>query len=1143
MAKDTIEDQTSEVFAKKEIEPDLLDRVTDFFSRERGLERSEKLENAIRYYLGPYAGSLGQANQLLNPIVGLQDAGEATREGRYVDAITDTAAAALPIAGALAVKPLARGVQSGIDEAVDAVTEVMTGGTFDKGRREVLGTMVAAPVAIAAGSTGIVDELIAPLAKKTAGSGTLSASIAKLKNLEKARKIENPKGQEIFKRVRDGLYQTYYDVMDKSPELVKHEEKMKGFYKAEEEEYIKNLYPLATKENLTKLSNKELEEISDKIQMSSGETSSSTAEALESGLDIFKTLDKKLNLLKEEYIRRNYNPVRKDDFGNPITAIEELDISIFFTKYPEAEGMEDYEKFVTSGTVPSFPDVLSKMTPANSPSEPKIISFSEKQKDKKLQEFSKKLSSTIAERVSKMGELVGELKEAGIYGDYNVGAVVQGQNYKGDPKPFTVEGQSLQKVKLNNPTLKRVEERLGMKFNYIEKDGDYYVAMLNIAQKDADGITRTQAYLDAIKHKEYPVLSGPTGSVPKEFNKGGTAMKDQMEMSFALGGVAETVDPVSGNDVPPGSLPEEVRDDIPARLSEGEYVVPADVVRYYGVKFFEDLRTQAKMGLTQMDADGRIGGEPMEMASSEVDIDALIDAEMNNMNAGGLISGYAPGGLTYGYGYTPKVEEIVPTIDPLAVETPPSVVNPVVSSQTSTGFTGVKTFYDAQGRQISVQYVNNKPQRSLEGLTEKNPFETITTPDIPMGEIVDSAESTTVSREEPKSFSQNLEEGFGAPLGKRAKSISELANKFKDLDPDSEDFGKNITSQIESFESMLSTNPKTLVGKTATAGGLGLLGLGSLGMGMRDQALARATGLYAKELGYGEDIYNAMLEEIGKGGKFTDGDAIVRKLMDKDIKKSDFKDEEAYERYKTNRDSRTQTTQNFGGRVSQVQMVDEDGNVSNEKVLRSFRTSQDKRDYEESAKQRSYIQENSERAKARDKDGQAGVNAFNKAQNEKEKNPNHPQYDKGNQENIANTNPANQSGTGFFRGSDSEGESGSSSSKGGYSCYVATALNDNGYWNLTKKVRLLKWCMDTKPEGKLDTTLWRNGYCVFGKEVVAPHVHNKYIQWLSNGFYDSTVKNKNTVQAVLGKLFFYVPSYTIGLAKALTGNLKTIDRT
>jgi len=68
---------------------------------------------------------------------------------------------------------------------------------------------------------------------------------------------------------------------------------------------------------------------------------------------------------------------------------------------------------------------------------------------------------------------------------------------------------------------------------------------------------------------------------------------------------------VSGNEVPPGSLPVEVRDDIDVNLSEGEYVVPADVLRFHGVKFFEDLRAEAKMGLAGMDAAGRIGGEPV----------------------------------------------------------------------------------------------------------------------------------------------------------------------------------------------------------------------------------------------------------------------------------------------------------------------------------------------------------------------------------------------------------------------------------------------------------------------------------------------------------------------------------------------------
>ena len=77
-------------------------------------------------------------------------------------------------------------------------------------------------------------------------------------------------------------------------------------------------------------------------------------------------------------------------------------------------------------------------------------------------------------------------------------------------------------------------------------------------------------------------------------------------------------DPVSGNNIPAGSMAKEVRDDIPAQLSEGEYVVPADGVQYYGVKFFEDLRREAKIGLAQMDRDGRIGGEPVAVTAISI---------------------------------------------------------------------------------------------------------------------------------------------------------------------------------------------------------------------------------------------------------------------------------------------------------------------------------------------------------------------------------------------------------------------------------------------------------------------------------------------------------------------------------------------
>ena len=117
----------------------------------------------------------------------------------------------------------------------------------------------------------------------------------------------------------------------------------------------------------------------------------------------------------------------------------------------------------------------------------------------------------------------------------------------------------------------------------------------------------------------------------------------QMQFLFEEGGIADdgmNRDPISGNEIPPGSLAEEVRDDIPAQLSEGEYVVPADVLRYYGVKFFEDLRTQAKMGLGEMEEDGRIGGEPIpadQVIDSQLSPEEEAELQaMMGMNEGGL---------------------------------------------------------------------------------------------------------------------------------------------------------------------------------------------------------------------------------------------------------------------------------------------------------------------------------------------------------------------------------------------------------------------------------------------------------------------------------------------------------------------------
>jgi len=108
------------------------------------------------------------------------------------------------------------------------------------------------------------------------------------------------------------------------------------------------------------------------------------------------------------------------------------------------------------------------------------------------------------------------------------------------------------------------------------------------------------------------------GGAIKTYKEGGVVpMQEQMKFAFMNeGGVLADDgverDPVSGNEVPAGSMAEEVRDDVPAMLSEGEYVVPADVVRYHGIDKFEELRDEAKRGLARMEADGRIGGQPVE---------------------------------------------------------------------------------------------------------------------------------------------------------------------------------------------------------------------------------------------------------------------------------------------------------------------------------------------------------------------------------------------------------------------------------------------------------------------------------------------------------------------------------------------------
>ena len=142
------------------------------------------------------------------------------------------------------------------------------------------------------------------------------------------------------------------------------------------------------------------------------------------------------------------------------------------------------------------------------------------------------------------------------------------------------------------------------------------------------------------------------GDTPiKKAAKGGSMAK-QMEM-FEEGGLKDeggSVDPVSGNDVPIGTTKEEVRDDIPAQLSEGEFVFPADVVRFIGLEKLMMMRQEAKAGLKRMEDMGQMGNAdeatlPDDIPFTMDDLDIEEEDTQSNFNQGGVVS-MAEGGTT-----------------------------------------------------------------------------------------------------------------------------------------------------------------------------------------------------------------------------------------------------------------------------------------------------------------------------------------------------------------------------------------------------------------------------------------------------------------------------------------------------------------
>jgi len=208
-----------------------------------------------------------------------------------------------------------------------------------------------------------------------------------------------------------------------------------------------------------------------------------------------------------------------------------------------------------------------------------------------------------------------------------------------------------------------------------------------------------------------------------KYNEGGVVPMEKQMRLFDEGGMADDgmdVDPVSGNEVPPGSMSEEVRDDVDAKLSSGEYVVPADVVQYFGLKFFENLRNEAKGDLEKMDKDGRIGGAPSKEApmGGEEELSPEEMAMLEEIMGGGGQEApvqMAEGGLTPGY--TPSPPTFKPK-DWAAVGG--SLGLSGSNTSTSSGRIVYKTYVGPSGETQLIMFINGKPNTPIpEGFTLK----------------------------------------------------------------------------------------------------------------------------------------------------------------------------------------------------------------------------------------------------------------------------------------------------------------------------------------------------------------------------------------------------------------------------------------
>lgn len=98
----------------------------------------------------------------------------------------------------------------------------------------------------------------------------------------------------------------------------------------------------------------------------------------------------------------------------------------------------------------------------------------------------------------------------------------------------------------------------------------------------------------------------PPEQQPTPMKEGGMKDKKGLAVVIDMQPAYEEASKGTPADPPPGATADEVKDDQHVLLSEGELVVPANVVRYHGLGMYEGLRREALQGLSEMEKSGQV---------------------------------------------------------------------------------------------------------------------------------------------------------------------------------------------------------------------------------------------------------------------------------------------------------------------------------------------------------------------------------------------------------------------------------------------------------------------------------------------------------------------------------------------------------